>query len=55
MKPRQLQKLEQELDTYGDYFTIEMGRPERRQAMRDYLLGLLLEGQGKSIQHFGPS
>ena len=45
MKPRQLHKLEQELDTYSDYFTTEMGRPERCQAMRDYLLGLLLEGR----------
>lgn len=46
---RQLHKLERELDTYADYLTAEMGRPERREAMQQYLTGLLLEGTRKSV------
>jgi len=49
MTPSQLKRLDRELGTYVEYLTSEMGRPERRAAMGDYLKGLLLEGERKSV------
>ncbi|SRR5579883_745876 len=50
MNKRELQRLDRELSAYLDSMTDGMGRPERRQAMRDYLTGLLLDGDRKSIE-----
>lgn len=50
MTPQQLRKLRRELDEFADYLTDDMGRPERRRAMEQYLLGLLLDGERKSIE-----
>jgi SRSO17 transposase len=47
---RELKRLDRELSAYLDSMTGGMGRPERRQAMRDYLTGLLLDGDRKSIE-----
>jgi SRSO17 transposase len=47
---RELKRLDRELSAYLDSMTDAMGRPERRQAMRDYLTGLLLDGDRKSIE-----
>lgn len=49
MKPSQLKKLDFELRDYVAYLTDDMGRPERREAMGDYLKGLLLDGERKSV------
>jgi SRSO17 transposase len=50
MKPRELKRLDRELTAYTDSFIEGMGRPERRQAMADYVTGLLLDGDRKSIE-----
>jgi len=50
MTPQQLRRLRRELNEYADYLTNDMGRPERRRAMEQYLLGLLLDGERKSIE-----
>jgi SRSO17 transposase len=50
MDKRELKRLDRELSAYLDRMTEGMGRPERRQAMRDYLTGLLLDGDRKSIE-----
>lgn len=49
MTPTQLKRLDHELEAYVEYLTAEMGRPERRQAMGDYMKGLLLDGDRKSV------
>jgi SRSO17 transposase len=49
MTPKQLKSLKKELQEYVEYLTTEMGRPERRNAMGDYVHGLLLDGERKSI------
>jgi SRSO17 transposase len=49
MTPHQLKRLDRELEAYVEYLTAEMGRPERRHAMGDYLRGLLLDGERKSV------
>ena len=50
MKPRELKRLDRELTAYTDSLIEGMGRPERRQAMADYVTGLLLDGDRKSIE-----
>ena len=50
MNKRELKQLDRELSAYLDSMTDRMGRPERRHAMRDYLTGLLLDGDRKSIE-----
>lgn len=50
MKPRDLKRLDRELTAYVDSLIEGMGRPERRQAMADYVTGLLLDGDRKSIE-----
>ena len=50
MKPRELKRLDQELTAYTGSLIQGMGRPERRQAMADYVTGLLLDGDRKSIE-----
>ncbi len=49
MTPLQIKKLERDLDQYVEYLTDGMGRPERREAMGDYVSGLLLDGKRKCI------
>ena len=49
MTPNQLKRLDRELEAYVEYLTAEMGRPERRHAMGDYVRGLLLDGERKSV------
>jgi len=48
MTPRQLSKLDEQLNEFLDYITNDMGRPERRAAMALYLTGLLLGGERKT-------
>jgi SRSO17 transposase len=48
--PQSLRKLDRELTTFLDALTDGMGRPERRTAMRQYVTGLLLDGERKSIE-----
>jgi SRSO17 transposase len=50
MTPTALKKLDRELGTFLDEMTVDMGRPERRSAMRHYVTGLLLDGERKSVQ-----
>ena len=50
MKPRDLKRLDRELREYTQSLIEGMGRPERRQAMADYVTGLLLDGDRKSIE-----
>lgn len=49
MTPQQLRKLRRELDVFIESLTGGMGRPERRRAMGQYVTGLLLNGERKSI------
>lgn len=50
MTPQSLKKLDRELTTYLESLTEGMGRPERRAAMTQYVTGLLLDGERKSIE-----
>lgn len=50
MKQRDLRKLERELDDYVEEMFNGMGRSERREALGSYVLGLLLDGERKSIE-----
>ena len=50
MRARDLKRLDRELTAYVDTLIEGMGRPERRQAMADYVTGLLLDGDRKSIE-----
>jgi len=49
MKRAQLKKLDRELGEFVDHITARMGRPERRRAMCQYLTGLLLDGERKTV------
>jgi len=48
--PHALKRLDRELTTYVDTLTAGLGRPERRTAMSQYITGLLLDGERKSIE-----
>ena len=50
MKPSELKRLHGELTKFGDFLTKDFGRPERCDAMRSYVTGLLLDGDRKSVQ-----
>lgn len=50
MNHREMQRLDRELTTYLESMLAGMGRPERRRAMADYISGLLLDGDRKSIE-----
>src|SRR5438128_8835090 len=50
MNRRELARLDRELREFLDTMTDEMGRPERRAAMRTYVTGLLLDGDRKSVE-----
>jgi SRSO17 transposase len=50
MKAKELRKLERELTTFVEEMTDNMGRLERRQALGQYVRGLLLDGERKSIE-----
>jgi SRSO17 transposase len=50
MTPTQMRKLDAELSEYFESMVEGMGRLERRRAMKQYLTGLLLEGERKSIE-----
>jgi SRSO17 transposase len=50
MNRRELALLDRELREFLDSMTDEMGRPERRAAMRAYVTGLLLDGDRKSVE-----
>jgi SRSO17 transposase len=49
VKPREIAKLDRELGEYLHHFVDGLGRPERREALRLYMTGLLLDGDRKSI------
>ena len=50
MTPSILKQLDRELTAFIDEMTSDMGRPERRAAMGNYMTGLLLDGERKSVQ-----
>ena len=50
MKRRDMERLGRELGEFLDNITADMGRPERRAAMRAYVTGLLLDGERKSVE-----
>src|SRR5437899_10187476 len=50
MTPRELAKLERELSEYLDSMVEGMARVERRESMRNYVTGLLLDGERKSCE-----
>jgi SRSO17 transposase len=45
-----LKRLDRELTTFVETLTAGLGRPERRTAMSQYITGLLLDGERKSIE-----
>jgi SRSO17 transposase len=49
MDARQITKLDRELGNYLEHFVEGLGRPERRDALRLYMTGLLLDGERKSV------
>jgi SRSO17 transposase len=49
MKRRELTRLRKELEVFVKAMTEDMGRSERREALGNYITGLLLEGERKSI------
>lgn len=49
MTPHEIAKLDRELGEYLNHFVEGLGRPERREALRLYMTGLLLDGDRKSI------
>lgn len=50
MTPHALKRLDRELTTFVDALTTGLGRSERRTAMGQYITGLLLDGERKSIE-----
>jgi SRSO17 transposase len=50
MTPRDMARLERELREYLDWMVEGMGRVERCAAMRNYVVGLLLDGERKSVE-----
>jgi SRSO17 transposase len=50
VKLHQIKKLERELEEFVGKLTADLGRTERREALRLYVTGLLLDGERKSIQ-----
>jgi len=50
MTSLELKILKRELEKYVEFLTTDMGRPERRRAMGEYVKGLLLDGERKSVQ-----
>jgi SRSO17 transposase len=48
--PQALKRLDRELTTFVDTLTADFGRPERRTDMTQYITGLLLDGERKSIE-----
>ena len=45
-----MKRLDRELTTFVDTLTAGLGRSERRMAMGQYITGLLLDGERKSIE-----
>jgi SRSO17 transposase len=45
-----LKRLDRELTTFVETLTAGLGRQERRTAMSQYITGLLLDGERKSIE-----
>lgn len=50
MTPHALKRLDRELTTFVETLTAGLGRSERRTAMGQYITGLLLDGERKSIE-----
>src|SRR5918997_162575 len=50
MTPRALKRLDRERTAFVDALTAGLGRSERRTAMGQYITGLLLDGERKSIE-----
>jgi SRSO17 transposase len=50
MTRREKRTLDRELGKYMESMVEDMGRSERRSALEKYLTGLLLEGEGKSLE-----
>lgn len=50
MNRREIERLDRELSGFIDSMVSDMGRPERRRAMKWYVVGLLLDGERKSIE-----
>lgn len=49
MTPKELRQLEDSLEDFLGYITDKMGRKERREALSNYVRGLLLDGERKSM------
>ena len=50
MKARQLEKMRNSIHSLVHSFAGELGRVERQDGCAHYIIGLLLEGERKSIQ-----
>lgn len=49
MTPEQISRVGAELEEFLGYITHQMGRSERREALANYMRGLLLDGERKSM------
>src|SRR5262245_43418175 len=50
MNRREIERLDRALSGFIESMIADMGRPERRRAMKWYIVGLLLDGERKSIE-----
>jgi SRSO17 transposase len=50
MNRQEIERLDRELSGFIESMVVDMGRPERRRAMQWYIVGLLLDGERKSIE-----
>jgi SRSO17 transposase len=50
MNRREIERLDRDLGGFIESMVDGMGRPERRRAMGSYIVGLLLDGERKSVQ-----
>jgi SRSO17 transposase len=50
MNRREIERLDRDLSGFIESMVADMGRPERRRAMKWYIVGLLLDGERKSIE-----
>jgi SRSO17 transposase len=50
MNRREIERLDRDLSGFIESMIADMGRPERRRAMKWYIVGLLLDGERKSIE-----
>jgi hypothetical protein len=52
MKPREIERFRLKLEAFLADVVLPMGRTERRQHAEEYVRGLLMDGERKSMSHW---